>query len=198
MRRYIVGIDEVGRGPLAGPVAVGIVICRKHFSIDGITDSKLMTEEARERVSERAKELQEEGLIRFGVFSTSASDIDSLGIEKAIGDAVSRGLAELTPNPENIEIVLDGRLKAPPQYRQQSIIHGDFLVPAISLASIVAKVERDAYMTGTIHEKYPAYGFSSHKGYGTGLHIAAIKEHGPSPIHRMSFLTGVLGDRIVA
>ena len=186
--KYVVGIDEVGRGPLAGPVSIGIVVCRKHFSIDGITDSKKMSEEARERVFLIAEKMREDGLLNFGVFSSPSDMIDAEGIERAISDAVRRGLKELVPDSSEADVVLDGRLSAPDEYYQQSIIRGDFLVPAISLASIVAKVTRDRYMSTEAESMFPGYGLAKHKGYGTADHIAAIKKLGPSTIHRTSYL----------
>ncbi len=191
-QKIIVGIDEVGRGPLAGPVSVGIVACKTHFVIDGITDSKLMTEAARERVYKLAKEMMRRGELIFGVYSTTASYIDRGGIEVAIADAIQRGLAELAPDTTKVELVLDGHLKAPAEYRQQSLIHGDALVPAISLAAIVAKVERDRYMSGKAHKAYPQYAFDEHKGYGTLTHIKNIRIHGMSPLHRRSFLRNIV------
>lgn len=195
--RLIVGVDEVGRGPLAGPVSIGIVVCKKLLCIPELTDSKKMTEEARERVYALAAERAEAGEISFGVYSTSASVIDQVGIEDAIRRIITQGLRELTPHAELAEVILDGRLSAPKEYRQQSLIGGDVLVPAISLASVVAKVERDRYMV-RMAEKYPDYGFEEHKGYGTARHIAAIHEKGPSAIHRMTFLTNIINDRMPA
>ncbi len=189
--RLIVGIDEVGRGPLAGPVSIGIVVCKKLLFMPELTDSKKMTELARERTRERADELEKEGIIRFGVFSASAVVIDTVGIEEAIARIIAQGLGELVPESESADVVLDGRLRAPKEYRQQSIIGGDVLVPAISLAAVVAKVERDRHMV-SMAGTYPDYGFDEHKGYGTLRHIAAIQKHGPSPIHRKTFLRNFL------
>lgn len=194
-RKFIVGIDEVGRGPIAGPVSVGIVLCRGHLTIDELGDSKVMSELARERVHMIASELATDGFLRFSVFSVSAAVIDKVGIEEALRHAIAQGLKRLAPDPRVVEIVLDGTLKAPDEYRQQSLIHGDALVPAISLASVVAKVERDRYMAGAIHRKYPEYGFSSHKGYGTRVHYDAIRTHGLTPIHRKTFLKGMVGSQ---
>lgn len=190
--RIIVGIDEVGRGPLAGPVTIGIVVCRTVLAVPGLTDSKKMTEAAREKTALIARELQKDGAISFGVFSAPAERVDAFGIETCIKNLIARGLSHLAPEPNLVEVKLDGRLKAPAAYRQEAIIHGDALVPEISLASVVAKVARDRYMKETLHPKFPEYGFDAHKGYGTAAHIAAIKEHGPSPYHRRSFLTRVL------
>ena len=199
--RYIVGVDEVGRGPLAGPVSIGIVVAESNYEFStiyqGLRDSKLMTEMARKRTFEIARAESERGVIRFGVYSTDSRVIDELGIEVAIQGALARGMNELAPDSTNSEVFLDGRLKAPEEFTQSSIIHGDNLIPVISLASVVAKVTRDSYME-TQDELYPVYGFSSHKGYGTARHLEAIRGHGPSPIHRMSFLRNVLSATINA
>lgn len=192
MARLYVGIDEVGRGPLAGPVAVGIAVCAPSFSMAGLTDSKKMTEKARERIVAEARKMMSAGELRFGVFSAPASRIDEGGIERTIRSLIRQGIARLAPDPDSVEVYLDGRLSAPQAYRQETIIRGDFLVPVISLASVVAKVARDRYMTHVMHPKFPEYGFDAHKGYGTASHIAAIRTHGPSEIHRMSFLRNIL------
>ena len=192
---YIVGIDEVGRGPLAGPVSVGIVVVAKDFdySVFGtFGDSKKMTETARERVHTLATEVRDHGGMQFGVFSVNADQIDKQGIVSCIALATEEGLADLAVDPATSFVYLDGSLKAPRQYRQESLVRGDSLVPAISLASVVAKVERDRYMTSVAHSEYPAYGFDSHKGYGTKAHYAALYTHGLSPLHRRSFLKSVL------
>ena len=200
--KYIVGVDEVGRGPLAGPVSLGIVVIPSTHDISRyfvrLTDSKQMTEKAREAACLEAEILQTNGTISYGVFSSSAEQIDEWGIEAAISVAIVKGITKLAPNPDECEVFLDGRLKAPANYRQQAIIRGDSLIPAISLASVVAKVSRDRYMSGIIHQEYPEYGFDSHKGYGTASHIRMIKELGPSPIHRKSFLSNILPQSVSA
>lgn len=188
-KKIIVGIDEVGRGPLAGPVMVGIVVSHGHIPLAGIHDSKRMTEAARERVYSALEELQAEGRVRFGVYAESAEVIDTLGIQVAIARAVARGLRDLEIKPADAEIALDAGLHAPQEYEQQSIIHGDALVPAIALAAIAAKVTRDREMVSTVAPLYPVYGFESHKGYGTRAHLEALARHGSSPVHRKSFLT---------
>ena len=196
--KYIIGIDEVGRGPVAGPVSVGIVVLPTLYDISynfretGLTDSKKMSPTARERVHELASEIQTKGDIRFGVYSVTAAQIDQRGIEQALRTAIEVGLTKLAVDFREAEVLLDGRLKAPREFEQKTIIRGDFLVPAISLASVVAKVERDAYMSGAAHAKYPEYGFNTHKGYGTEAHYAALKAHGLTPIHRRSFLRRVV------
>lgn len=155
-----------------------------------------MTAKEREEVYEEATRRMKLGELTFKVFSSTSADVDEVGIETAIRRAISRGLEELVEDPSKADVVLDGRVRAPDIYTQQSIIRGDALVPAISLAAIVAKVERDRYMEQAAHGQYPAYGFDAHKGYGTAQHLKAIKEFGPSPIHRLSFLTRVLGATI--
>lgn len=192
-KKLIVGIDEVGRGPVAGPVSIGIVLCRTELAIPELNDSKQMTEKARERVYARAEALRMSGDIEFGVYSETAEVIDQKGIEYALRSAIQKGLHEMNIQFDGVEIKLDGRLKAPREFLQESIIHGDALVPAISLASVVAKVERDRYMVTEAHRAFPEYGFDAHKGYGTAAHIATIKQNGLSPLHRVSFLRRVLG-----
>lgn len=188
MRSLVVGIDEVGRGPLAGPVSVGIVVARTPIDIPGLADSKKMTPAARERVYTTAQELQKNGVITFGVFSIPAHTIDAIGIEESIRRCIDNGLRLLAPSPEGVKVFLDGRLRAPDAYAQESIIRGDDLIPAISLASVVAKVHRDRYMSRIVEKRHPEYGFIRHKGYGTREHIAALKKFGPSAVHRRSFL----------
>ncbi len=196
--RRIVGIDEVGRGPLAGPVSIGIVVCKTLLVMPELTDSKKMTEAGRERVLALARERQSDGELSFGIYSAPAKLIDSIGIESTIRSLIAKGLAELAPDPSEVEVVLDGRLHAPKEYAQQTIIHGDLLVPAISLAAVVAKCTRDRYMATDIAKKYPTYAFEEHKGYGTALHLERLKRYGPSPVHRMSFLSNILGASIPA
>lgn len=189
--KYIIGIDEVGRGPVAGPVSVGIVVVEESFDfskIGSFTDSKKMTAKAREHIYESALHVRTAELISFGVYSVDAKKIDELGISRAIAHAIASGLTVLAPNPGQVSLFLDGSLWAPPQYAQETIIRGDALVPAISLASVVAKVERDRYMSQVAHTDFPEYGFAAHKGYGTKAHMSAIKKHGLSPLHRASFL----------
>ncbi len=193
--KFTIGIDEVGRGPLAGPVSVGIVIISEGYDISsnfgGLKDSKQMTKKAREDLCRIAIEEKKKELIQWGVFSIPAKTIDEKGIEHSLQSAIADGLSALMPNPDSVKVFLDGRLKAPPQYEQESIIRGDSLMPIISLASVVAKVSRDAFMDGEA-VKYPEYGLERHKGYGTALHIQAIQKYGPSPIHRRTFLKRIL------
>ncbi len=196
--KRIVGIDEVGRGPVAGPVSVGIVVVDVDFDFEAVfpklTDSKKMTEKARERIHASALLERARGVISWGVFSNDATVVDTKGIEHAIHEAIARGINELLPDATLTKVFLDGRLKAPPAYEQESLIRGDSLIPAISLASVVAKVERDGYMGSVVHNEYPQYGFNAHKGYGTAFHMSAIREFGMTPFHRRTFLTGFLAE----
>ncbi len=191
-KKIIVGIDEVGRGPLAGPVSIGIAACLGGTLPFLVKDSKQMTEKAREAVYGLAQELHQTGELVFGVYSVPAEKVDAWGITRAIAEAVARGLRDLALDPKEVELKLDGRLRAPHTFSQEAIIRGDMLVPIISLASVVAKVERDRYMTDVAHRDYPAYGFDSHKGYGTAAHYVAIQSHGLSPLHRRSFLKKIM------
>jgi len=195
MKRYIIGIDEVGRGPLAGPVTLCACAVPNDFDFlqfEGIKDSKKLSEKKRVVWHAKISDLKERKMLDFAHASIPASKIDEIGISRAIEEAVRLCLVSLNLNPELVEVRLDGALKAPKEYmNQRTIIKGDEKEPVISAASIVAKVVRDGYMT-EISATYPHYGFDTHKGYGTATHIEAICEHGPSPLHRLSFLKNVI------
>ncbi len=196
MRRVIIGVDEAGRAPLAGPVAVGVVMIRQGLPIrryfKGVNDSKKVTPQLRESLYEQLNVFQDNGVVRYTVEFSSAAMIDKVGITKAVHRSIYRGVRKLVSLIEDetptIEILLDGLLHAPPQFQQQTIIKGDELVPVISLASIAAKVERDRLML-LAAEKYPLYGFEHHKGYPTRAHYAAIEKYGLCDIHRKSWST---------
>lgn len=192
--KYLVGVDEAGRGPLAGPVAVGVAMVPADFDwklLPGVGDSKKLKPKDREAVYQLASRLKQAGVIDFRVSQTSAAMIDRRGIVPAIKKAMNRCLMGLKLEPGICHILLDGGLKAPPAYpSQETIIKGDSKELVIGLASIVAKVTRDRHMT-MLARKYPAYGFEAHKGYGTRLHLELIKEHGISAIHRVSFCRSV-------
>lgn len=195
--KYLVGIDEAGRGPLAGPVAVGLVVIKADFDwglLSGVNDSKQLTETARETIYEQTIKLRTEGLLNYSVHQVSAQIIDSKGIVYALNSAISRGLQRLEVDPELTEVRLDGALKAPAQFvNQQTIIKGDVTEPVISLASIMAKVTRDRYMKNLAKKPELAiYELNQHKGYGTKRHRELIKEHGLSLIHRKSFCRGLI------
>lgn len=191
----VLGVDEAGRGPLAGPVAVGVVAVEEGYDLlaafPGLNDSKKLSEKRREALFARLQEEIRAGHVEARVTLSSAAMVDGKGIAYAIRHGVDKGVAALLPDPEDGKVLLDGSLKALPEYRQQTVVGGDALVPAIMLASIAAKVTRDRYMK-KISTEYPVYGFEIHKGYGTKKHIAAIKEYGPSKEHRRSFLRNIL------
>lgn len=191
-QKFIVGIDEVGRGPVAGPVSIGIVAFKGGSPVLGARDSKLMTPKAREVVYEEALRARDKGDLLFTVISQDALEIDRKGIAHCLSELVETGLSFLVPDPQRARVFLDGSLRAPSFYEQETIVKGDQTVEAISLASVIAKVERDRYMVTTAHPAFPQYGFDAHKGYGTKAHLAAILNHGLSPLHRRTFLSRVV------
>ncbi len=188
--QHIVGVDEAGRGPLAGPVAVGVALVPVDFDwvlIPGVGDSKKVSAENREAIFRRAKHLRTEGTLTFATALIPASIIDKIGITHAVQKGIVKCLEKLSPNPKTTMILLDGLLHAPEKYvHQETIIKGDAKEKVIGLASICAKVTRDAHMVRVARD-YPEYLFDIHKGYGTKKHIEAILTHGLSPIHRRSF-----------
>ena len=190
--KYIIGIDEAGRGPLAGPVAVGAVLIPSDFDwklLEGVRDSKKLSEKAREELFERTRQLESASTLRFAVSTSSAAYIDRYGIMPAIKRALAEALSRLAVAPADCRVVLDGSLSAPAEYvDQQTIIRGDDTEPVISLASIMAKVTRDRLMK-RLSEKYPAYDFHLHKGYGTSAHRRKIAEVGCCELHRTTFCT---------
>lgn len=191
---YLVGIDEVGRGPLAGPVTVCACKVAKSFDFDrfkGIKDSKKLSPKKREEWFLKISELKAKQEIEYSHVSISAEEIDTIGIAVAIKKALAQCLENLKLSHESTQVLLDGSLHAPEKFSiQETIIKGDEKIPLISAASIVAKVVRDRYMDeqGKIH---PVYGFEKHKGYGTAEHIKAIKKYGTSPLHRKTFLKNI-------
>jgi len=197
--KYIVGIDEVGRGPIAGPVTVCAFSCKSEFFNDIYTkspdvklpklkDSKKLSKKQREIWFNFLKKQKEENNCNYVVSFVSPENIDKFGINKCIQKALNKSLLDLKLNIEDIFIFLDGGLKATIEYvHQETIIKGDELYPVISCASIIAKVSRDRIMTNYSKE-YPDYGFEKHSGYGTKSHYDAIKKHGQISIHRKTFI----------
>ena len=187
----MLGVDEAGRGPLAGPVSVGVVAVPEGFDVatefPGVTDSKKLSEKKREKLFEMLEARTVCGDVRFVVEFESAETIDREGIVPAVRRALVRGVNALAPDAALVMVKLDGSLRAPAEYAQETIVHGDALVPVISLASIAAKVSRDRLML-ELAKQYPDYGFEKHKGYGTKAHYDMLEKHGPSIIHRRSFL----------
>ena len=190
---FVVGIDEVGRGPLAGPVAVGAcripVNSKRLFA--GIKDSKKLSEKKREEWLLKMKEWKAEGVIDYAVSFVSANTIDEIGIAESIRLALSKSLKKLKLNSAKTLVLLDGGLRAPRSFKnQRTIIRGDEKEPSIALASIVAKITRDRLMV-RLSKKYSAYSFEIHKGYGTLTHRNAIRKFGLSREHRVSFCKNI-------
>lgn len=197
-----IGVDEAGRGPLAGPVAVGVALVPVDFDwslIPGVGDSKQVSEKKREVIFQRAKELQKTGKLDFVVELVSAKRIDSHGIVPAITTAITKALNTLQCLPsgalgkDEVLVKLDGGLKAPLEYiYQETIIKGDSKEKVIGLASIMAKVTRDHYMERIAQKpQFEAYDFAQHKGYGTKAHREAVAQHGLSPEHRKSYCRNI-------
>ncbi len=190
-KKFLIGIDEAGRGPLAGPVAVGAVLLFPHFDLQhlvGIKDSKQLNSQKRELWFKKACEFQKNGLIDFAVSFSSEKTIDTKGIVRAIKISLLRSLKKVCKDPLKTHIFLDGGLVAPKEYPyQKTIIRGDEILSIIALASILAKVTRDRKMV-RYGQKFPLYGFEQHKGYGTKDHYKTIQKHGICSLHRKSFL----------
>ncbi len=200
------GIDEAGRGPLAGPVAVGLVLVPTNFDwslIAGVGDSKQLSEKRREAVRVCATNLAEKGQLFISVQQSSAGDIDKLGIVPALNQAILVGLQDLENQLSQlgmgldwpqVMVKLDGALRAPSFcVHQETIIKGDALEPTIGLASIIAKVTRDHYMTLLGQQAaYQVYNFPQHKGYGTKNHQELILRHGLSSEHRVSYCQNII------
>ncbi len=193
---YRIGIDEAGRGPLAGPVAVGTVMVPRAFDMSfftGIKDSKQLSEKKREEWYAKMKSAQQAGTLRYTAVLSSNRVIDRRGVVKAIAAAMGKALVKLEADPRACFIVLDGSLKAPPEFLfQETIIRGDQTEPLISAAAIVAKVTRDRLMK-RLAKRFPEYGFEIHKGYGTRRHRKEIAGRGLCPIHRATFCTRSVG-----
>ncbi|HEY0979880.1 MAG TPA: ribonuclease HII [Candidatus Paceibacterota bacterium] len=193
---WVIGIDEVGRGPLAGPVTVcAVAVPYRGYSASlwpGLTDSKKMTAPARAKWYKEALRLERSGILRYALSSRSAQTIDTKGIAPCIRECIVSILKKIALPPEECLVLLDGGLKAPAQYAfQQTIIKGDSKEPVISYASVIAKVHRDMYMTKA-HRKNPEYGWDKNKGYGTQDHQNTLIIQGVTALHRKSFLRRIL------
>ncbi len=179
--RFVAGVDEVGRGPLAGPVVAGAVILAPDRPIEGLRDSKLLTARQRRLL---ARAIRERALA-WAVCRVGPGRIDTLNILEATWDAMRRALARLAPTPA--AVLVDGRLRVPGLVcPQRAIVRGDRRCASIAAASILAKVVRDHFMIRADH-RYPGYGFRLHKGYATAAHFEALGRLGPCPLHRLSF-----------
>lgn len=180
------GVDEAGRGPLAGPVCAAAVILRPGMEIPGVTDSKKISEKRREALF---GEICQKALA-FGIAVATVEEIEEHNILQADFLAMRRAMAQLSVKPE--WILVDGDKLPPGLGCAEALVKGDARSASVAAASILAKVTRDRYMK-ELDGQYPLYGFAGHKGYGTAAHIAAIREYGPCPAHRMSFLKKILG-----
>lgn len=189
---HIVGIDEAGRGPLAGPVAIGLIAVPVSFAwerIPGVNDSKQLSEKKRMHVFRCASLLKNEGKIKSSVALIDADYIDTFGIVSAIEQGIENVCHDSNLEPMKTVVLLDGGIRAPLRFPyQRTIIRGDQSEKVIGLASIFAKVTRDAFMVEADYS-FPEYGFKTHKGYGTKAHSLAIERFGLSPLHRRSFCT---------
>jgi ribonuclease HII len=184
--QIICGVDEAGRGPLAGPVFAAAVILPDECEIEGINDSKKLSEKKRNILFD----IITEKAVAYCVASASEKEIDEINILQATFLAMKRAVEGLSTRPE-IALV-DGNQTPPLSIASKTIIQGDGLSISIASASILAKVSRDRYMV-ELDKRYPQYRFSKHKGYGTKLHYEMLAEHGISPVHRRSFLKNMDG-----
>lgn len=183
--KSICGVDEAGRGPLAGPVCAAAVILPQGMILDGVNDSKKLTEKKREKLFDVIRE----SAVAYNIAFATVEEIEEINILNATMLAMKRAVEGL-PIPADFAYIDGNRtpdLSIPCEY----IIKGDARSMSVAAASILAKVARDRLML-SYAEEYPQYVFEKHKGYGTKLHTDMIKEHGPSPIHRMSFLKNIL------
>jgi ribonuclease HII len=180
MLNLIAGVDEVGRGPLAGPVVAAAVILDPNNKIEGLADSKKLSAKRRQYLSAEIKEKA----LAFAFGRAEWHEIDTINILQASLLAMHRAVLALSLQPHHV--LVDGNRLPKWEYSAKAIIKGDQTEPAISAASIIAKVARDMEME-EMDLLYPGYGFAQHAGYPTALHIAALKFHGVSPIHRQSF-----------
>ena len=177
----ICGVDEAGRGPLAGPVCAAACILPRNLEIPGLNDSKKLSEKRREElfgiITAKA--------VSYGIAFATVDEIEELNILNATYLAMNRAIEKLSPQPELC--LIDGNRTEGVKFSSTAIVKGDSKCADIAAASILAKVTRDRYML-ELAEIYPQYGFDKHKGYGTAAHYQALREYGPSPIHRPSFL----------
>lgn len=186
--RQICGVDEAGRGPLAGPVCAAAVILPPHLEIPGLNDSKKLTDKRRR---ELVPIIQEQA-IAYGIGFASHEEIDSINILQATFLAMERAIGQLEGKAEFA--LIDGNREKDFGLPVRTVVKGDSLSANIAAASVLAKVTRDDLMESLARE-YPGYGFEIHKGYGTKAHYEALRELGPSAVHRMTFLKKFYGDK---
>ena len=181
----VAGVDEAGRGPLAGPVYAAAVILPFGTKIEGLNDSKKLSEAKREKLFD----IITDKALAYGIASASEKEIDGINILEATFLAMNRALKQIEGSFDLA--LIDGNRNKGIKYPSVTVIKGDALCADIAAASILAKVSRDRFMYA-MAEKYPQYGFEKHKGYGTKLHYENIAKHGVCPIHRMTFLKGMV------
>ena len=186
--KIICGVDEAGRGPLAGPVCAAAVILPPYLDIPGLNDSKKLTDKKRRELFPIIKEKA----IAYGIAFADHREIDEINILQATYLAMERALSMLTVKPELA--LIDGNRVKDFGLPVKTVVHGDSLSASIAAASVLAKVTRDDWME-EVAKQYPQYGFEVHKAYGTKAHYAAIDAYGPSPIHRMTFLKKYYGKK---
>ena len=187
--KLIAGVDEAGRGPLAGPVYAAAVILPEKLVIRGINDSKKLSEKKREELYDEITEKA----VAWCVASVNEKWIDEINILNATFEAMNTAVNGLKIAPDYV--IIDGNRISGMTIPHETVVKGDNKSASIAAASILAKVSRDRFIRN-IAEKYPEYGFAKHKGYGTKEHIEALKKYGPCEIHRRSFLTKILGENI--
>ena len=187
--KSIAGVDEAGRGPLAGPVYAAAVILPEDARLDGINDSKKLSEKRREELYEKITEIA----ISYSVFSIDEKEIDEINILNATHKAMNQAVKNLDVPADYV--IIDGNSIKGMEVLHETVVKGDAKSISIAAASILAKVSRDRYITQMAKE-YPEYGFDKHKGYGTKAHTEAILKYGISPIHRKTFLKKLLGENI--
>ena len=186
--QIICGVDEAGRGPLAGPVCAAAVILPPNAEIPGLNDSKKLSDKKRRELYPIIKEQA----IAYGIAFADHNEIDEINILQATYLAMERAINQLSVKPELA--LIDGNRAKDFGIPVQTVVHGDSLSASIAAASVLAKVTRDDVML-QMAEEYPGYGFEIHKGYGTKAHYAALTEKGPSPIHRTTFLKKFYGEK---
>ena len=186
--QFICGVDEAGRGPLAGPVCAAAVILPPHLEISGLNDSKKLTDKRRRELYPLIKEKA----LAYGIAFATHEEIDGINILQATYLAMERALGQLSVKP-NIALI-DGNRAKDFGLPVQTVVKGDSLSANIAAASVLAKVTRDDVML-EIASTYPQYGFEVHKGYGTKAHYEALAQYGPCPIHRMTFLKKLYGTK---
>lgn len=184
----IAGVDEAGRGPLAGPVCAAAVILPAGIDIPGLNDSKKLSDKQRRNLLPVIKEKA----LAYGIAFASENEIDEMNILQATFLAMRRAVAQLTTTPDLL--LIDGNRKCDFGIPAETVVHGDSLSASIAAASVLAKVTRDDFMLQEA-ERYPQYGFEIHKGYGTKAHYAALESYGHCPIHRLTFLKKFYGTK---